>query len=58
MTESTPVSAVRLTDETVQELRQVLPGVAERTVAAILEEVPSYSDALSGPMGETIKGAV
>ncbi len=58
MTESTPVSAVRLTDETVQELRQVLPGVAERTVAAIIEEVPSYSDALSGPMGETIKGAV
>jgi sugar diacid utilization regulator len=33
-------------------------AAAERTVAAITEEVPSYSDALSGPMGETIRNAV
>jgi sugar diacid utilization regulator len=32
--------------------------VADRTVAAIIEEVPSYSDALSGPMGATIRDAV
>ena len=47
-----------LTDETVAELRQVLPGMAERTVAAIIEAVPSYSDALTGAMGETIRLAV
>ena len=47
-----------LTDETVVELRQVLPGMAERTVAAIIEAVPSYSDALTGAMGETIRLAV
>ena len=35
-----------------------MPVAAERTVAAITEEVPSYSDALSGSMGETIRNAV
>jgi hypothetical protein len=50
--------AFRLTEETVAELRQVLPGLAERTVAAIIDAVPSYSDALTGAMGETIRLAV
>ena len=50
--------AFRLTPETVAELRRVLPGLAERTVAAIIDAVPSYSDALSGAMGETIRLAV
>lgn len=35
-----------------------LPAVAERTVARIIAEVPSYAGALTGPMGETIRGAV
>jgi hypothetical protein len=48
----------RLAEKTVVELRVVLPGLAERTVAAIIEAVPSYSDALAGPMGDTIRAAV
>ena len=49
---------IRLNEHTVSDLRNSLPAVAERTVAAIIDEVPSYSDALSGPMGETIRTAV
>src|SRR3954454_15837583 len=44
--------------ETLTELQRILPDVAERTVAAIIDDVPSYSDALSGAMGETIRVAV
>jgi hypothetical protein len=51
-------SAVLLGEETVAAMRAVLPGVAERTVAGIIEAVPSYSDALTGAMGETIRFAV
>ena len=40
------------------EIRLKLPGVAERVVTAIIDEVPSYEDAFSGPMGETIRNAV
>ncbi len=32
--------------------------MAERTVAAVTAEVPSYTDAFSGPMGQTIENAV
>ncbi|MCW2865831.1 MAG: hypothetical protein JWR20_19 [Marmoricola sp.] len=49
---------VRLSKRTVTELRRGLPEVAERTVKAVTEEVPSYSDALAGRMGENIRGAV
>ena len=35
-----------------------LPSVAERTVAAVVTEVPSYADAFSGRMGRTIEKAV
>jgi hypothetical protein len=42
----------------VAEIRLKLPGVAERVVTAIIDEVPSYEDAFSGPMGETIRNAV
>ena len=35
-----------------------LPGVAERTVAAIVVEVPSYAEAFTGPMGRKIENAV
>ncbi len=47
-----------LPDEAVAEIRLKLPGVAERVVTAIIDEVPSYEDAFSGPMGETIRNAV
>lgn len=39
-------------------LHEQLPGVAERTVAAVTSEVPEYADAFSGEMGATIQGAV
>jgi len=40
------------------EMRKELPSVAERTVAAIVVEVPSYADAFSGEMGRNIENAV
>jgi hypothetical protein len=36
----------------------VLPSVAERTVAAVIDDVPSYADAFGGRMGRTIEKAV
>ncbi len=36
-------------------MRSRLPQVAERTVDAIISEVPSYAGALSGPMGAKIR---
>jgi hypothetical protein len=39
-------------------MRRHLPTVADRTVAAVIAEVPSYEGALAGPMGETIRAAV
>jgi hypothetical protein len=55
--EVTPTT-LRLSRDTVTELQRILPDVAERTVSAIIDDVPSYSDALSGAMGETIRMAV
>ena len=49
---------VLLDPEVIAEMRAHLPDVADRTVAAITEEVPSYHDALSGSMGEIIRNAV
>lgn len=40
------------------EIRDGLPAVADRVVDAIIEEVPSYTDAFGGPMGATIRNAV
>ncbi|PRY38545.1 PucR-like helix-turn-helix protein [Geodermatophilus tzadiensis] len=39
-------------------VRAELPSVAERTVAAIVVEVPSYAEAFRGPMGRRIENAV
>src|SRR5215218_740570 len=39
-------------------MRAELPSVAERTVAEIIVEVPSYADAFSGHMGQVIGNAV
>ncbi|MEO9321930.1 helix-turn-helix domain-containing protein [Nocardioides sp. C4-1] len=42
----------------IAEIRQSLPGVADAVVTAIIEEVPGYTDAFGGPMGEVIRNAV
>src|SRR3954454_6387593 len=42
----------------VEAMRGQLPTLADDVVAAIVDEVPSYRDAFSGPMGETISSAV
>ena len=39
-------------------MRAELPSVAEQTVAGIVVEVPSYTDAFSGEMGKAIQNAV
>lgn len=49
---------LKLPPEAVAEMRSRLPAVAEATVTAILEEVPSYEGALTGSMGENIRNAV
>ncbi|WP_310526154.1 helix-turn-helix domain-containing protein [Nocardioides sp.] len=51
-------AVVGLDDGLVAALRGELPVVAERAVATIIDEVPSYAGALSGPMGLTIRNAV
>lgn len=43
---------------TLRRLEADLPQLSDRVVAAIIEEVPSYSHALSGPMGANIRQAV
>ncbi len=47
-----------LAEATTDLLRARLPLVAERTVAAVIVEVPSYTNALAGPMGNNIQQAV
>ena len=49
---------LHLDDHVVRALRQQLPEVATRTVAAVTAEVPGYTGALSGPMGANIEAAV
>lgn len=53
-----PPVGLELAPTTVARFRAQLPGVAHDTVAAIVNEVPSYADAFTGPMGETIQGMV
>ncbi|TKJ22007.1 helix-turn-helix domain-containing protein [Blastococcus sp. CCUG 61487] len=53
MTELTAIPA-----DVARVMREELPSVAERTVAEIVVEVPSYADAFSGRMGQKIEGAV
>ena len=54
----TAAHTLELTPETIEEMRSRLPQVADATVAAIIDEVPSYADALTGSMGENIRSAV
>ena len=44
--------------ETAAELQAVLPSMAERTVKAVMVEVPGYAGAFSGRMGQNIEKAV
>lgn len=47
-----------LPDDAAAALLAVLPSMAERTVAAVTAEVPSYTAAFSGRMGQNIENAV
>jgi hypothetical protein len=51
-------AGLRLPAAVVSEVRSGLPEVAEEVVTAVIAEVPSYTDAFSGPMGATIRNAV
>lgn len=51
-------SGLGLSAEVVEALQAVLPRMAERTVTAITVEVPSYTRAFSGRMGQIIENAV
>ncbi|WP_224766323.1 PucR family transcriptional regulator [Nocardioides campestrisoli] len=47
-----------LSAQDVEIMRNRLPLVADAAVSAIIAEVPTYANALSGAMGETIRNAV
>src|SRR6478752_4649332 len=47
-----------LPEEVLAAMWSVLPTVAERTVATVVDDVPSYADAFAGRMGQTIERAV
>lgn len=49
---------VRLPPAIVEPMRAELAGVAEHTVAAVIREVPSYSEPFRGRMGRNIESAV
>lgn len=51
-------TSLELGDEVAESLQAVLPRMAERTVAAVTAEVPSYTRAFTGRMGQTIETAV
>lgn len=52
------LTGLQLDEPVVRALEAILPAMAERTVTAITVEVPSYADAFSGKMGQTIENAV
>ncbi len=55
---NTAGAQILLPAEAAAEIRASLAEVAEEVVAVIIEEVPSYTDAFTGAMGETIRNAV
>src|SRR3954451_654674 len=57
-TSSTRDHGLELSPAAVEEMRGQLVWVADEVVRAIVDEVPSYRDAFSGPMGQTIRNAV
>jgi len=51
-------TGLALDANTVKSLEAVLPRMAEHTVAAVIAEVPAYTDPFSGRMGQNIENAV
>jgi hypothetical protein len=51
-------SGLDLDEDVIAALEAVLPRMAERTVTAVTVEVPSYTRAFSGRMGQVIENAV
>jgi hypothetical protein len=49
---------LQIDERVVAALRERLPSVATQTVAAVIVEVPGYTGALSGAMGDNIEAAV
>jgi hypothetical protein len=58
LSEAARFTGLELGDNVVAALQAVLPKMAERTVSAVTVEVPSYTDAFSGRMGQNIENAV
>jgi hypothetical protein len=52
------LTGLEIDEQVVRALREQLPSVAAETVAAVVHEVPSYTGALSGSMGDNIEAAV
>src|SRR4051794_22778957 len=50
--------ALDIDEQVVRVLREQLPQVATHTIAAVTAEVPQYTGALSGSMGQNIEAAV
>ncbi len=53
-----PAVVAKVPPEVVVALRAELPSVSEDVISAVVAEVPSYENAFSGTMGDTIRGAV
>lgn len=51
-------SSLGLNQQSIRRLNERMPSVSDDVVEAIIEEVPYYADALSGPMGKIIRDAV
>ncbi len=58
MESATRLSGLALDPDVIIALEAVLPRMAERTVEAIVAEVPAYTDPFSGQMGRNIENAV
>ena len=52
------MTPLQLDPGVLDDLRAVLPGVAQRTVDTLVSDVPEYADAFSGDGGSTIQAAV
>ncbi len=58
LSSETRLSGLALEPQLAAALEGVLPRMAERTVEAIIAEVPAYTDPFSGQMGQNIENAV
>ena len=52
------LTGLALAPQVTAALEAVLPRMAEHTVAAVIAEVPAYTDAFSGRMGQNVENAV